>query len=105
MCVCVCGIYTKYIIAYNLPIYCSYVTMLISFLLNVYPVDYSGSTEEEDKRLGFVAPVLFFILALQTGLSSLHPEERLVCDCLYQQITLKNFCGCMLNFICSLAPI
>ncbi|MEQ2271560.1 hypothetical protein XENORESO_006054 [Xenotaenia resolanae] len=40
-----------------------------------------GSTEEEDKRLGFVAPVLFFILALQTGLSSLDPEERLVCHC------------------------
>lgn len=38
----------------------------------------SGSTEEEDKRLGFVAPVLFFILALQTGLSGLDPEERLV---------------------------
>ncbi|CAL8299642.1 unnamed protein product [Lota lota] len=37
-----------------------------------------GSTEEEDKRLGFVAPVLFFILALQTGLSSLEPDERLV---------------------------
>ncbi|KAM9776978.1 E3 ubiquitin-protein ligase RNF139 [Syngnathus typhle] len=37
-----------------------------------------GSTDEEDKRLGFVAPVLFFILALQTGLSSLDPEERLV---------------------------
>ncbi|XP_059899815.1 E3 ubiquitin-protein ligase RNF139 isoform X1 [Gadus macrocephalus] len=37
-----------------------------------------GSTEEEDKRLGFVAPVLFFILALQTGLSSLDPDERLV---------------------------
>ncbi|XP_065139756.1 E3 ubiquitin-protein ligase RNF139 [Paramisgurnus dabryanus] len=37
-----------------------------------------GSTEEEDKRLGFVAPVLFFILALQTGLSGLKPEDRLV---------------------------
>ncbi|XP_056597652.1 E3 ubiquitin-protein ligase RNF139 isoform X1 [Triplophysa dalaica] len=37
-----------------------------------------GSTEEEDKRLGFVAPVLFFILALQTGLSGLDPAERLV---------------------------
>uniref|UniRef100_A0A3P8WN72 E3 ubiquitin-protein ligase RNF139 n=1 Tax=Cynoglossus semilaevis TaxID=244447 RepID=A0A3P8WN72_CYNSE len=31
-----------------------------------------------DCRLGFVAPVLFFILALQTGLSGLDPEERLV---------------------------
>ncbi|MEE6518598.1 hypothetical protein FKM82_029700 [Ascaphus truei] len=40
-----------------------------------------GSTEEEDKRLGFVAPVLFFILALQTGLSGLKPEERLVRLC------------------------
>ncbi|XP_038616115.1 E3 ubiquitin-protein ligase RNF139 isoform X2 [Tachyglossus aculeatus] len=37
-----------------------------------------GSTEEDDRRLGFVAPVLFFILALQTGLSGLKPEERLV---------------------------
>ncbi|XP_007520849.3 E3 ubiquitin-protein ligase RNF139 [Erinaceus europaeus] len=37
-----------------------------------------GSTEEDDKRLGFVAPVLFFILALQTGLSGLRPEERLI---------------------------
>ncbi|KAK1172490.1 E3 ubiquitin-protein ligase RNF139 [Acipenser oxyrinchus oxyrinchus] len=37
-----------------------------------------GSTEEEDKRLGFVAPVLFFVLALQTGLSGLDPEERFV---------------------------
>lgn len=68
-------------------------------------IDYSGSTEEEDKRLGFVAPVLFFILALQTGLSSLDPEERLVCDCLRQVISLKNFWGCMLNFTCSLVPI
>ncbi|XP_025023349.1 LOW QUALITY PROTEIN: E3 ubiquitin-protein ligase RNF139 [Python bivittatus] len=37
-----------------------------------------GSTDEDDRRLGFVAPVLFFILALQTGLSGLKPEERLV---------------------------
>ncbi|KAJ8394626.1 hypothetical protein AAFF_G00044290 [Aldrovandia affinis] len=37
-----------------------------------------GSAEEDDKRLGLVAPVLFFILALQTGLSSLAPAERLL---------------------------
>ncbi|XP_008057505.1 E3 ubiquitin-protein ligase RNF139, partial [Carlito syrichta] len=37
-----------------------------------------GSNEEDDRRLGFVAPVLFFILALQTGLSGLRPEKRLV---------------------------
>lgn len=49
------------------------------FSVNKMSIDCSGSTEEEDKRLGFVAPVLFFILALQTGLSGLDPEERLVC--------------------------
>lgn len=54
--------------------------------------DYLGSTEEEDKRLGFVAPVLFFILALQTGLSGLDPEERLVHDFLYQLKSKHNTC-------------
>lgn len=64
---------------YNLPCVLA-VRKLLKF--SVLPhFDPPGSTEEEDKRLGFVAPVLFFILALQTGLSSLDPEERLVCRC------------------------
>lgn len=52
--------------------------LLLLFRLKVCVFLLLGSTEEEDKRLGFVAPVLFFILALQTGLSTLDPEERLV---------------------------
>ncbi|XP_048849483.1 E3 ubiquitin-protein ligase RNF139 [Brienomyrus brachyistius] len=50
----------------------------IAHYLGLSILAFIGSTEEEDKRLGFVAPVLFFILALQTGLSGLQPEERLV---------------------------
>ncbi|KAG9339353.1 hypothetical protein JZ751_023745 [Albula glossodonta] len=50
----------------------------IAHYLGLGVLAFIGSTEDEDKRLGFVAPVLFFILALQTGLSSLDPEERLV---------------------------
>ncbi|XP_069477694.1 E3 ubiquitin-protein ligase RNF139 [Ambystoma mexicanum] len=50
----------------------------IAHYLGLGILSFIGSTEEEDKRLGFVAPVLFFILALQTGLSGLKPEERLV---------------------------
>lgn len=50
----------------------------VAHYLGLSILAFIGSTEEEDKRLGFVAPVLFFILALQTGLSGLDPEERLI---------------------------
>lgn len=50
----------------------------IAHYLGLGILAFIGSTEEEDKRLGFVAPVLFFVLALQTGLSGLDPEERFV---------------------------
>ncbi|KAM4687623.1 E3 ubiquitin-protein ligase RNF139 [Discoglossus pictus] len=53
----------------------------VAHYLGLGILSFIGSTEEEDKRLGFVAPVLFFILALQTGLSGLKPEERLVRLC------------------------
>ncbi|CAI9616804.1 unnamed protein product [Staurois parvus] len=53
----------------------------IAHYLGLGILAFIGSTEEEDKRLGFVAPVLFFILALQTGLSGLQPEERLIRLC------------------------
>ncbi|XP_056378695.1 E3 ubiquitin-protein ligase RNF139 [Hyla sarda] len=53
----------------------------IAHYLGLGILAFIGSTEEEDKRLGFVAPVLFFILALQTGLSGLKPEERLIRLC------------------------
>ncbi|XP_046333686.1 protein TRC8 homolog [Haliotis rufescens] len=44
-----------------------------------------GSETEEDRNMGTVAAILFFILALQTGLTSLDPEKRLLR--LY-----RNFC-------------
>ncbi|XP_044514218.1 E3 ubiquitin-protein ligase RNF139 [Gracilinanus agilis] len=50
----------------------------IAHYLGLGILAFIGSTEDDDRRLGFVAPVLFFILALQTGLSGLRPEERLV---------------------------
>ncbi|KAG5857059.1 hypothetical protein ANANG_G00014550 [Anguilla anguilla] len=50
----------------------------ISHYLGLGILAFIGSSEEQDKRLGFVAPVLFFILALQSGLSALDPQERLV---------------------------
>lgn len=106
LCVCVFMVFTQSILLHI--IYLHIAAMLMLYWYDFFcemSIDYSGSTEEEDKRLGFVAPVLFFILALQTGLSSLDPEERLVCDCLRQVISLKNFWGFMLNFTCSLAPI
>ncbi|KAJ8317753.1 hypothetical protein KUTeg_005657 [Tegillarca granosa] len=44
-----------------------------------------GSESEEDRNMGTVSAVLFFILALQTGLTGLEPEKRLV-------RLSKNFC-------------
>ncbi|XP_041985237.1 protein TRC8 homolog [Aricia agestis] len=41
--------------------------------------------EEEDKSIGTVSAILFYILALQTGLTSLNPEKRFVRLC-------RNFC-------------
>lgn len=36
-----------------------------------------GSSEDDDKNIGTVSAILFFILALQTGLTGLEPEKRL----------------------------
>ncbi|ESP01861.1 hypothetical protein LOTGIDRAFT_94578, partial [Lottia gigantea] len=44
-----------------------------------------GADSEEDKMIGTVSAILFFVLALQTGLTGLNPEERLIR--LY-----RNFC-------------
>lgn len=41
--------------------------------------------EDEDKNIGTVSAILFYILALQTGLTSLNPEKRFVRLC-------RNFC-------------
>ncbi|XP_011445821.3 protein TRC8 homolog [Magallana gigas] len=44
-----------------------------------------GSDSEEDRNMGTVSAILFFILGLQTGLTGLRPEVRLARLC-------KNFC-------------
>lgn len=41
--------------------------------------------EEDDKSIGTVSAILFYILALQTGLTSLNPEKRFIRLC-------RNFC-------------
>ncbi|XP_075235024.1 TRC8 ring finger protein [Lycorma delicatula] len=41
--------------------------------------------EEDDKSIGTVSAILFYILALQTGLTALEPEKRFVRLC-------RNFC-------------
>uniref|UniRef100_A0A2A4JAX4 RING-type domain-containing protein n=2 Tax=Heliothis virescens TaxID=7102 RepID=A0A2A4JAX4_HELVI len=41
--------------------------------------------EEEDKSIGTVSAILFYVLALQTGLTSLNPEKRFIRLC-------RNFC-------------
>lgn len=41
--------------------------------------------EEDDKSIGAVSAILFYILALQTGLTNLEPEKRFVRLC-------RNFC-------------
>lgn len=51
--------------------------------------------EEEDRNIGTVSAILFYILALQTGLTSLNPEKRFVRLC-------RNFCllfAALLHFV------
>lgn len=52
-------------------------------------------TDENDKNIGTVSAILFYILALQTGLTGLEPEKRFVRLC-------RNFCllcTALLHFI------
>lgn len=52
-------------------------------------------TDENDKNIGTVSAILFYILALQTGLTSLEPEKRFIRLC-------RNFCllcTALLHFI------
>lgn len=58
---------------------CHYVGALFHMLLS------SGSENEEEKSVASVSAILFFILALQTGLTSLEPDKRFSRLC-------KNLC-------------
>lgn len=73
-------------------------TSLVSYLCH-----YIGSffqwvllaEDEEDKSIGTVSAILFYILALQTGLTGLEPEKRFIRLC-------RNFCllfTALLHFI------
>lgn len=56
---------------------CHYVGSFFYLLLN--------TDDEEEKSVGSVSAMLFFVLSLQTGLTSLEPEKRFA-------RLLKNFC-------------
>ncbi|XP_033755988.1 protein TRC8 homolog [Pecten maximus] len=63
-------------------------TSIVSFCahyIGVFMAFCIGSSEDDDKNMGTVSAILFFILALQTGLTGLEPEKRLarLCKNLY----------------------
>ncbi|KAL5021101.1 hypothetical protein ScPMuIL_000256 [Solemya velum] len=56
-------------------------TSIVSFIshyVGLVMAHMVGSETEEDRNMGTVSAILFFILALQTGLTGLEPEKRLV---------------------------
>ena len=66
---------------------CHHIGRLFQFILL--------TEDENDKSIGTVSAILFYILALQTGLTSLEPEKRFVRLC-------RNFCllfTALLHFI------
>ena len=70
----------------------------VTHYFGVLMTQFVGSDNDEDKNMGTVSAILFFILALQTGLTGLEPEKRLVR--LY-----RNFCllsTAILHFIHSM---
>ncbi|OWF45514.1 protein TRC8 homolog [Mizuhopecten yessoensis] len=59
-------------------------TSIVSFCahyIGVFMAFCIGSSEDDDKNMGTVSAILFFILALQTGLTGLEPDKRLVRLC------------------------
>ena len=63
-------------------------TSIVSFFthyIGLLMAGFIGSQNDEDKNMGTMSAILFFILALQTGLTSLEEDQRLVR--LY-----RNFC-------------
>jgi len=57
-----------------------------------------GSDTEEDRNMGTVSAILFFLLALQTGLTGLEPEKRIVR--IYRNLALLS--AAILHFIHSM---
>lgn len=56
-------------------------TSIISYIahyIGIFMAFCVGSNTEEDRSMGTVSAILFFILALQTGLTGLDPDSRLI---------------------------
>ena len=65
---------------------CHYIGSMFHFVLTDNENGNVGGTEnDEEKSVGSVSAVLFFVLALQTGLTSLEPDKRFARLC-------KNLC-------------
>lgn len=67
-----------------------YIGLLMAFCV--------GSDTEEDRNMGTVSAILFFLLALQTGLTGMEPEKRLVR--IYRNFALLS--SAILHFIHSM---
>ncbi|WAR21455.1 TRC8-like protein [Mya arenaria] len=76
-------------------------TSCISFIahyIGLFMAFIVGSDTEEDRNMGTVSAILFFLLALQTGLTGLEPEKRLVR--LYRNFALLS--AAILHFVHSM---
>ncbi|KAL3863150.1 hypothetical protein ACJMK2_004919 [Sinanodonta woodiana] len=71
------------------------VISLIAHYVGLFMAFCVGSNSEEDRNMGTVSAILFFILALQTGLTGLAPDKRLVR--LYRNLSLLS--TAILHFI------
>ena len=67
-------------------LFCSIVSKICHYVGSLFHILLANTAEnEEEKSVASVSAILFFILALQTGLTSLEPEKRFARIC-------KNLC-------------
>lgn len=80
----------------------SVVSLICSYIGKLFQLFLLAEDYDEDKSIGTVSAILFYILALQTGLTSLPPEKRFIRLC-------RNFCllvTALLHFLHNIvAPI
>lgn len=63
----------------------SIVSVICHYIGKLFQLFLLSEDYDEDKSIGTVSAILFYILALQTGLTSLSPDKRFVRLC-------RNFC-------------
>lgn len=80
----------------------SIVSMICHYIGKMFQVFLLSDDYDDDRSIGTVSAILFYILALQTGLTSLSPDKRLIRLC-------RNFCllvTALLHFLHNMvAPI